>query len=156
MPRLSPALLALAVLALAVLATGGAGLADDYIGAEQCKSCHPAEYAQWKATPHARASAALGPDERRDARCTGCHATAAEAGLWGVQCESCHGPGRHYWPDFIMRDAHLARAAGLQSGAEPSICRGCHTADAPRIVPFDTETALDRVRHAVPASPGAP
>ena len=147
MPLPSPALVA-----LLVLAVGGAVLADDHIGAEQCASCHPAAYAQWKSTPHAQASAVLGPDERRDARCTGCHATSAESGLWGVQCESCHGPGRHYWPEFIMRDVELARAAGLQSGADGSMCRGCHTADAPRIVPFDLAAALDRVRHS-PVSP---
>lgn len=134
----------------------GDGWASDFIGAEQCQSCHPAAYAQWRSTPHARAAEVLSEAERRDPRCTGCHATSAADGLWGVQCESCHGAGRYYWRDFIMRDTGLARAAGLQSGAEPSVCRACHTAEAPRLVPFDLTAALEQVRHATPALPATP
>lgn len=150
MPRLT-------VMCAVLLSTlAGAVWASDFIGAEQCQSCHPDAYAQWKATAHARATEVLDEAERRDPRCTGCHATSAADGLWGVQCESCHGSGRYYWPDYIMRDHGLARAAGLQSGAEPSVCRTCHTADAPRLVPFDLSAAIERVRHSTPAAPSQP
>ncbi len=125
--------------------------ADDYIGAEQCAACHPQEYAWWKNTAHARAGNALGPTEQRDPRCTGCHSTAP--GKPHVQCEACHGPGEHYWPAFVMVDVHLARAAGLRSGAERSTCNGCHTADAPGIRPFDFEAALAKMRRHVPPTP---
>ena len=121
---------------------------SEYIGARRCKACHRAAYAQWRETPHARAADALLEAERRDPRCAACHSTSVQDGLEGVQCESCHGPGRQYWPEFIMRDVGLAHAVGLQSGGEPALCAGCHTADTPAVRPFDLATALDAVRHA--------
>lgn len=129
-----------------------AAAADDYIGAEQCAACHAEAYAWWKTTAHARAGDVLADDEKRDPRCTGCHATAQ--GKPHVQCEACHGPGKHYWPAFVMVDVHLARAAGLRSGAEAATCNGCHTGDAPGIRPFDLKTALEKMRSHVP--PEAP
>ena len=92
--------------------------AGDYLGARRCKGCHPSQHAQWKATPHARAADSLSAGERRDPRCAGCHSTSTADGLEGVQCESCHGAGEHYWPAFVMRDVGLARAVGLTSGRE--------------------------------------
>ncbi|MCA9540182.1 MAG: cytochrome c family protein, partial [Myxococcales bacterium] len=92
--------------ALTLLSAAGAAVASDYIGVRQCKSCHEQAYKQWKQTPHARAAERLGPAERRDPRCTACHSTAVDDGLEGVQCEACHGPGRYYWPDAVMRDGH--------------------------------------------------
>lgn len=128
--------------------------ADEHIGAAQCAACHPEAYAWWKTTGHARASRVLQDAERRDPRCTSCHATAASEGHWDVQCEACHGPGRHYWPAFVMVDVNLARAAGLRSGAEPSTCNGCHTADAPGIRPFDLAAAMAKMRtHTAPPAP---
>lgn len=142
--------------ALAPLAPASA-VADEHLGAEQCAACHPEAYAWWKTTAHARASASLNAAERRDPRCTGCHATAPDEGLMDVQCEACHGPGRHYWPRFVMLDRHLARAAGLRSGAEPSTCIGCHTADAPTLRPFDLPAALAKMRvHRLPAAAPSP
>lgn len=135
-----------AILAL-LLVAGGTAVADEYIGAKRCRTCHEAEYAQWRKTPHARAAAKLTRAQRRDRRCASCHSTSAEQGLHGVQCESCHGPGEHYWPEHIMRDVHLARAVGLEDGAAEKICARCHTADAPTLRPFDHATALPKVLH---------
>lgn len=52
------------------------GIANDYIGSEACKACHPNVAATFYKNPHSRSSVAKGkaPDE------TG--------------CESCHGPGK--------------------------------------------------------------
>ncbi len=136
-------LVAAALLALA----GGTAAASDYVGARRCKSCHVAEYEHWKQTPHAQATARLTEAQRRDRRCTVCHATSAEDGLYGVQCESCHGPGRHYWPENVMKDAELAKAVGLLQGTEPAACDRCHTAETPRVTPFDRKKALEKVRH---------
>ena len=130
-----------------VLAIVLPAMASPFIGAEQCNSCHPAEYSQWKASAHARATQTLSREQRRDPRCTSCHATRAEEGLFGVQCESCHGAGGHYWPDAVMRDPVLARAAGLKRGNEPATCLGCHTVDSPRLRPFNMAEALKLIRH---------
>ena len=120
---------------------------QDFIGARRCKACHPAEYAHWRTTAHARSDQSLSPTERRDARCAGCHSTSVADGLVGVQCESCHGAGRHYWPETVMKDPQLARAVGLSGGGEPAVCGACHTDDAPSLRPFDLQAALERVRH---------
>lgn len=137
----------------AVLFAAPAVADDEYIGAEQCAACHAEAYAWWKSTGHARAGRALDASEQRDPRCTSCHATSTT--LPDVQCEACHGPGRHYWPAFVMLDVHLARAAGLRSGGEPSTCNGCHTADAPGIRPFDLPAALARMKTHTPPKKGA-
>ncbi len=122
-------------------------LATPFIGADQCKDCHPKQYAQWAKTPHARASSRLSREQQRDPRCTSCHATSAPDGLLGVQCESCHGAGREYWPEPVMRDRKLARAVGLRSGGEPSVCYRCHTVDSALLRPFNVTEALKRIRH---------
>lgn len=141
---------ALALIAASLLAAPAA--ADEYIGAEQCAACHAEAYAWWKTTAHARAGRVLSPAEQRDPRCTSCHATAIDQPH--VQCEACHGPGQHYWPAFVMVDVHLARAAGLRSGAEAATCNGCHTADAPGLRPFDLAAALAKMKdHTPPTTP---
>lgn len=121
--------------------------ASDYVGARRCKSCHPAEYAQWKTTPHARAVERLSAAERRDPRCAGCHSTSAADGLEGVQCESCHGAGKYYWPAHVMVDHALAKAVGLLPGNQKSTCVSCHTADTASVTPFDFAKAIELVRH---------
>lgn len=67
-------------------------------------------------------------------------------GLRGVQCESCHGPGRHYAASYLMRDPMVARALGLVEPGE-AVCRRCHTADTPSLAPFDYDALLPLVDH---------
>ncbi len=79
-----------------------------YVGSQACESCHSGEYATWKAGPHAHAGDTLAKKGKTDqADCLKCHTTgygrtggfpaggklAEHAGLGGVGCESCHGPG---------------------------------------------------------------
>ena len=116
-----------------------------YLGAEQCANCHPAQYDYWLTTPHARATARLSLDERRDPRCNGCHATSSTNGFLGVQCESCHGPGDRYWPSNIMSERAVAQRLGLKLGTEPNVCTRCHTVDSPRLKPFNVAELLQRV-----------
>ena len=85
--------------------------------------------------------------ERSQPSCTGCHATDAASGLVGVQCESCHGAGRHYWPEFIMKDTALARAVGLKRGDSAAMCGRCHTDRSATLRAFDVHAALRKVRH---------
>jgi hypothetical protein len=117
------------------------------MGVQACRICHETEYQDWAATPHARAFEVLGPAQQADPKCMGCHSTGDRPHLAGVQCESCHGPGLHYWPGFVMRDLFLARALGLRKAGDPSVCGRCHTKDAPSIQGFDLPRDLQRVNH---------
>lgn len=137
--------LPLAALLVPLLASGAR--AGDFVGALRCRGCHLAAYEQWRQTPHANTFERLAADQRRDPRCTACHATSAEDALTGVQCESCHGAGRHYASVHTMKDTALARAVGLRRGDEPQMCLRCHGPDPTRLVPFDPKGSLDPVRH---------
>ncbi len=121
-----------------------------FVGSSACLSCHPAQYAQWRTTPHATAMDTLRNVNRAaDLDCFACHVTGshhplgpqhpAQVGvLEDVGCESCHGPGQ----------AHVASpgASTIQRGAEPGTCRACHDGvkDGGR---FDWETYLPKVMH---------
>jgi cytochrome c554/c'-like protein len=135
--------------------------AADHIGAETCKACHPLAYEAWKEGPHARAPESLSEAQRKDARCTACHAPETEKGARGVTCETCHGGGRLYAHAYVMRDRELARAVGLVDPSEKT-CLGCHTESTPSLTRFEYAKKLpliehggDRAaRHAAEARPG--
>ncbi|HSA24778.1 MAG TPA: multiheme c-type cytochrome, partial [Myxococcota bacterium] len=112
---------------LAVLAGVGLAAVDtsEFVGAGRCLQCHPTAHKAWQGSPHARAHLALSGKQVADPRCTQCHGTA-ERDLAGVQCESCHGPGRYYAQRHVMKDAVLSRIVGLRDVTEEA-CRGCHT-----------------------------
>lgn len=121
----------------------------DYIGADRCRSCHAEEYAAWQKSPHARAFEVLSPRDRADPRCLACHTLVPEdlgAGLTGVQCESCHGPGRHYSIDYVMRDAELSAALQL-APVNAQTCTRCHTDSSPALVPFTYSEKLPLIKH---------
>lgn len=121
----------------------------DFIGADRCRACHAEEYASWQKTPHARAFEVLSPRDRADPRCLSCHTTVPDdlsAGLVGVQCESCHGPGRHYSIDYVMRDAELSAALSLRK-VDASTCSRCHTDSSPALAPFVYQDKLPLIRH---------
>jgi hypothetical protein len=156
MRRLFPALLALALLPAAPARAG-------YVGAETCLTCHPEAYAAWKPSEHARATESLSEAQRKEWRCLQCHAPAADQGVVGVSCETCHGGGEWYWPSHVMRDKELARAAGLLD-ADAKSCGLCHDAGSPSLQAFDPAAKMqlidhwtaDRERRARPAPPAAP
>lgn len=121
----------------------------DYIGAEQCRSCHEAEYEAWARGPHARAWDVLSAREKKDTRCVQCHTMAPdvlEATLVGVQCEACHGPGRYYASEPVMRDRELREALYLVVPDETT-CARCHTETSPSLLPFRYEEKLEAIRH---------
>ncbi len=128
--------------------------AGDLVGPETCKGCHPAAWANWKEGPHARALESLPPARRADKRCLSCHSPAAEAGMSGVGCEACHGPGRRYVASYVMRDAELARAVGLTDPGEKT-CLACHTESTPSLVRFDHARKVKLIAHPTAAAPGA-
>jgi formate-dependent nitrite reductase cytochrome c552 subunit len=83
---------------------------------------------------------------RDDARCRGCHSPDADAGLAGVTCEACHGPGRLYAARYVMRDLELARAVGLLEPGEKT-CLSCHTESTPSLKKFDVKQKLKLMAH---------
>jgi len=91
------------------------GQPGDYVGAEACASCHPVQSDQFNKSIHAK----MAPKEVK----------------YGVQCESCHGPGKAHIQaieDSAGDDAKIAAAKKLIFGfhgkpAENSgRCMNCH------------------------------
>lgn len=137
--------------------------ADPTSGAEACKSCHEAEYAQWAESGHRKGMTVLRDQEKEgEVACVSCHATASRGGPRpdgladyrvdeGVGCEACHGPG----------GAHIAAEGGKDNIEKlgddcpvcviEAVCTSCHTAEWDK--DWDLETHLPRVGHgaAMPA-----
>ena len=103
---------------------------SEYISADTCKGCHEQEYLQWSATRHAFAYQTLLKKERYfDPNCVSCHTTGygyatgfqigdQDSKLKGVQCESCHGPGKQH--------AGNPKKNNIRSGKDTSLCLQCH------------------------------
>ncbi len=133
--------------ALAVLlASAPVARAADFVGADNCKVCHPAAYEAWKDSPHSRSTASLSPKQQKDARCLSCHSPDQAKGQAEVSCESCHGGGQFYSPRYVMKDAELSRAVGMVDPSE-KMCLRCHDATAPALKPFDFATKLKLIDH---------
>lgn len=117
------------VVAATAIARGGK---RDWTGSTACGTCHPAELAAWKLTPHATTQRRF--TARPEPRCLACHATgeapAGPAIAVEVGCESCHGAGAAYAEDDLMRDPIVARALGLVDVSTPkaraAVCAQCH------------------------------
>ena len=103
---------------------------NGYASATACQKCHEQEYLQWSATRHAFAFETLLKKERYfDAGCVSCHTTGLgyptgfqigdpDATLKGVQCETCHGPGKQHVGN--------PKKNNIRSGADTSLCLECH------------------------------
>lgn len=125
-------------------------VAHDYVGAQRCKSCHAAEFAALENGPHARAYDVLDDAAKKNPRCLACHTMVPEdtqLGLTGIQCESCHGAGRNYTPEYVMRDKELSSLLNLVAKPDATSCTRCHTDQAPTMTPFDFATAKGRIQH---------
>ena len=147
------------------------------------------QFAEWKTGAHARAFESLTGDEAleyakqagiaglpsENEKCVKCHVTAygvdpallpKRGGLKaanGVQCESCHGPGRDFRKKTIMSDREVAVSKGLwDPGKDEKICTTCHNDDSPAWDPvlytrsdgsktgFDFEQAKAKIAHPIP------
>jgi hypothetical protein len=188
--RLAPLLLALLLTSSAARAEDSV---HDYVGVKKCQTCHKKELmgnqvGVWREHPHAAAVETLRSPQSLEvaqrlgidgapteaSECLRCHETAhGVAATWiaydlvredGVQCESCHGPGRDYRKKTIMSDRDEARAKGLWApGEDSAICTGCHNRESPTfdleryMLPdgskagFDFDQALVRIAHPIPA-----
>ncbi|MEW5700767.1 MAG: multiheme c-type cytochrome [Candidatus Zixiibacteriota bacterium] len=120
-----------------------------YVGETKCKMCHKQQYDSWATTPHAKAWAALKPEEQKKAECVECHITgktASDSVLINVGCEACHGPGSDYKAMNKMKDPKLAAAAGLLPVSE-AMCVRCHNAKSPTFKSFDFAKAKETGVH---------
>ena len=103
---------------------------NGYVSAMACQQCHEQEYLHWSATRHAFAYQTLVKKERYfDAGCVSCHTTGfgyptgfqideQDSALTGVQCETCHGPGKQHVGN--------PKKSNIRSGADTSLCLQCH------------------------------
>ena len=103
---------------------------NGYVSATACQRCHEQEYLQWSATRHAFAFETLLKKERYfDPNCISCHTTGFgyQTGfqigdeistLKGVQCETCHGPGKQHVGN--------PKKENIRRAAETSLCLTCH------------------------------
>lgn len=137
--------LSLLVLGAGVTPAGEPEITESFVGAARCGKCHPRALAAWRQGPHARANSRLPEDNRSDPRCLRCHGTS-DAATGGVQCETCHGPGKIYARRHVMKDSVLARLVGLKD-AKLEHCGRCHTGTAPRVQPFLPQEAWKKIIH---------
>lgn len=103
---------------------------NGYASALACQQCHEQEYLQWSATRHAFAYQTLLKKERYfNVGCVSCHTTGfgyptgfqiadQDSTLKGVQCETCHGPGKQHVGN--------PKKSNIRSGADTSLCLECH------------------------------
>ena len=103
---------------------------NGYASAMACQRCHQQEYLQWSATRHAFAYETLLKKERYfDSGCVSCHTTGfgyptgfqigdQNSAFKGVQCETCHGPGKQHVGN--------PKKNNIRSSADTSLCLECH------------------------------
>jgi formate-dependent nitrite reductase cytochrome c552 subunit len=129
-----------------LLTVSSAAGAADLVGPESCKGCHPAAYAAWQQSKHARATDSLSDLQKKDARCLSCHAPDQSQGVTNISCETCHGGGQYYAPAYVMKDPELSRLVGLLDPSEKQ-CRTCHDASSPSLRPFNFVESLKAIDH---------
>lgn len=157
----------LVLLALVALFAGSAmsQAKPTFVGADKCKMCHKDNYTSWAETKHAKAFAALKPEEQKKPECVKCHmtgSTAENVALEGVQCEACHGAGSEYKKPTIMSKAKFAdKAAGMKAAVAAGLvmptaetCIKCHTKEGnPNFKEFDFAKMKGQVHPKKEAAP---
>ncbi len=134
-----------------------------YVGSDACKSCHPAEYDVWAASPHQRAGETLTrKNKQADADCLRCHTTGfgspggfprdaaapAHPDLGRVGCESCHGPGGDHVPAEARRvGTILSLGDKCDSCVILQICGSCHDDANDPGFEFEVEAKIEAQRH---------
>jgi hypothetical protein len=123
----------LVVLSLGLVSLARTEILGDYVSYKACMECHPEVVESWKKTPHAGAFESLkkqGEEKQKNPGCIKCHVVGMDKDggfidmeltpeLKGVQCESCHGPGR--------RHVETQEASHIVTRPAEAACRVCHT-----------------------------
>ncbi|MGP0069875.1 MAG: multiheme c-type cytochrome [Isosphaeraceae bacterium] len=131
-----------------------------YVGADNCKSCHPNTYMKWSTTKHVHAFEAVEKDPKPnsiyDAECITCHTTGFEytSGwvskektpyLAGNQCENCHGPGSKHVEEPDNVEFRKLMAVTAEQANKNQLCTNCHDGDnSPH---FDFATYYGKIVH---------
>lgn len=135
----------------------------EYVGSQECATCHPQAAEVWKTTVHSHAIQTLIERNKAfDRGCVGCHVTGYQqpggsvagkleypvtlAGrtftkkLENVGCESCHGPGSLH----ILEPVDKAeKPQHIQRQVKADTCMGCHNQEhSPR---FNYDQYLPRI-----------
>jgi peroxiredoxin len=134
-----------------------------YVGSDACQSCHPAEYATWSRSGHARAVDTLKARQQAgNAECLACHTTAYgktggfpagaapadHADLARVGCESCHGPGGdHIGEEAVKRGSIVSLGDKCDSCVILQICGGCHDDANDPGFEFEVQDKIEAQRH---------
>ena len=115
-----------------------------FVGADDCKSCHPKTFEKWEGTKHALAFDSLLDDPKPntiyDAECVACHTTGFEynsgwrseeltPALKGNQCENCHGPGSKHSADPDNPEYLKFMAVKAETANKAGHCIRCHDED---------------------------
>jgi hypothetical protein len=126
--------------------------------------CHEAQHAVWSQSHHAKAFATLGTDKAKEigkqqgiedpqksGQCLKCHVTGYGDKRkiieeYGIQCESCHGAGKGYATEKIMKNLELSKEKGLIMPTE-AVCKECHNSGSPTFKSFNFEKAFEMIKH---------
>jgi hypothetical protein len=144
----------------------------EFVGSNECGTCHTKAFAKWQTTPHAHATDTIvNPKERsniarhHDPECLSCHVTGwnpqkyypyttgyvdleKSAHLHANGCENCHGPGsKHVAAESAggVSDAELSKlreSMRLPLASAKKKCQECHDID--NSPEFDKEGAFER------------
>ncbi|MCX7959164.1 MAG: hypothetical protein N3B13_08965, partial [Deltaproteobacteria bacterium] len=61
-------------------------------------------------------------------------------------CEACHGAGKYYAQEYVMKDKELSKLIGLKIPDEKS-CEKCHTEDSPKINKMNLKEGMKKIEH---------
>lgn len=144
----------------------------EFVGSNECGTCHTKAFAKWQTTPHAHATDTIvNPKERagiarhHDPECLSCHVTGwnpqkyypyttgyvdleKSAHLHANGCENCHGPGSKHVAAESGGSAGEAELAKLRESMRLPLanakkkCQECHDID--NSPEFDKEGAFER------------
>jgi hypothetical protein len=148
-----------------------------FVGVANCKMCHQDaetgdQFNQWKKTKHAEALKTLSGKEAKeigaklgvanpakDDKCLKCHVTGFDAPkemkgkTWketdSVGCESCHGAGKDYAKEDIMKN----KAASIERGLvlpDEKVCVKCHNKESPTFKEFNFAEMAKKIAHPNP------
>lgn len=144
----------------------------EYIGVKKCSMCHKGEkaggqYEQWTKTLHAKAYETLATpqakeigkklgieDPQKSEKCLKCHVTGYGAKgkivlEHGVQCESCHGAGKAYAIEKVMKNLEESKAKGLIMPTE-EVCKQCHNKQSPTFKALNFKESYEKIKHLRP------
>ncbi len=119
---------------------------DDIVGSGRCRICHKEEYEKFSKTAHKDTSGSLSPEQKKNKECLMCHSMDKEGKYMEIGCEACHGGGKYYSQEYVMKDKELARLIGLRIPDE-KYCEKCHTQETPKINKMNIKEGMKKIEH---------